>query len=205
MSAWTDTQDAFAACFDPATKRIDCAKFVAACKDIAKVYDALFIGMVANQLKGDINNSSSTVEKAAIKYKTETLEDLIVYELKAHGRHVIRSDKGSGTVGMLWAKRAVSFIVMYLELLGTRDDLTAPKCAQLTYETVLMKYHGWFTSKAISAVMNLAPSKQDIFTKLGLHEEPKKAIAEFVMTLKPIIAEIQRLLDEHDCDFPDKV
>jgi hypothetical protein len=205
MSAWTDTQEAFAACFDPATRRIDALKFVAACKDIARVYDALFMGMVASQLKGDILNSSGTVEKACAKYKTETLEDLIVHELKVHGRHVIRGDKSSGTVGMLWAKRAVAFITMYLELLGTRDDLTAPKCAQLTYETVLMKYHGWFTSKAISAVMNLAPSKQDIFTKLGLHTDPKKAISEFVAVLHAVIGEIQRLLDEHDCDFPDKV
>lgn len=205
MSLWTDIQDAFSGCYDPATRRIDALKFVAACKDIARVYDALFMGMVAGQLKGDINNSSATVEKAALKYNTETLEDLIAHELKTHGRAVIRSDKNSGTVGMLWAKRAVNFIVMYLELLATRDDLTAPKCAQLTYETVLMKYHGWFTSKAISAVMNLAPSKQDIFTKLGLTEDPKKAINDFVKVLQPIIAEIQRLLDENECDFPDKV
>ena len=184
--------------------RIDALKFAAACKDIAKIYDALFIGMVASQLKGDILNSASTIEKACAKYKTETLEDLVVHELKAHGRPVIRADKNSGTIGMLWAKRAVSFITMYLELLGTRDDLSAPKCAQLTYETVLMKYHGWFTSKAISAVMNLAPSKQDIFAKLGVHEDPKKAIAEVVAVLHPVLGEIQRLLDEHDCDFPDK-
>ena len=205
MSVWTETQDAFAACIDPSTRRIDAFKFVAACRDIARIYDALFMGMVASQLKGDILNSSATVEKASVKYKTYSLQDLIAQELKIHGRPVIRSDKASGTVGMLWAKRAVTFIVSYLDLLATRDDLTAPKCAQLTYETVLMKYHGWFTSKAISAVMNLAPSKDDIFKKLGLTSDPKKAIGEFVAVLNPVIGEIQRILDENECDFPDKV
>jgi len=190
---------------DPATKKIDAFKFAAACKDIAKIYDALFMGMVASQLKGDILNSSSTVEKAAMKLKVETVEDIVSTDLKHHGRHAVRADKTSGVIGVLWAKRAVNFIVMYLDLLATRDDLTAPKCAQLTYETVLMKYHGWLTSKAIGAVMSLAPSRQEIFTKLNVSAEPKKAIGEFVAVLNPVLAEIQRVLDEHDCDFPDKV
>jgi hypothetical protein len=203
MSAWQETQDAFAGCMEGT--KIDALGFASACRSIAKIYDALFMGMVAGQLKGDITNSAGTLEKAAMKHKCATLEDLIVHELKHEGRHKVRADKTSGVIGMLWAKRAVQFIVMYLELLATRDDLTAPKCAQQTYEVVLMKYHGWFTSKAISAVMGLAPSKQEIFTKLGLHVDPKKAISDFVGIMHPIIAELQRLLDEHDCDFPDKV
>ena len=140
-----------------------------------------------------------------MKLKTETVDDLIAADLKTNGKAAVRADKSSGTIGVLWAKRAVNFIVMYLDLVATRDDLTASKCAQLTYETVLMKYHGWFTSKAISAVMGLAPSKQDIFNKLNLHTEPKKAIGDFVAVLTPVIGEIQRLLDENGCDFPDKV
>jgi hypothetical protein len=203
---WQEVETAFADCLDK-EKKIDSLKFAQACQVVAKIYDALFIGMVAGQLKGDILNSSGNVQKVFLKHpdKCAHLEDMIIFELKTHGRHVVRGDKTSGVVSMLWAKRAVQFIMTYLELLGTRDDLTAPKCAQLTYETVLMKYHGWFTSKAITAVMSLAPSREDIFSKLGLKVDPKTAIKEFVAILHPVIAELQRLLDEHDCDFPDKV
>jgi len=206
MSAWLETQDAFSQCMDE-SKKINTLKFVAACRAIAKIYDALFVGMVAGQLKGDILNSSATIEKVFLKNpdKCETLQDMVAFELKTRGKEVVRADKTSGIVGLLWSKRATDFITTYLNLLATKDDMTAPKCAQMTYETVLMKYHGWLTSKMISAVMNLAPSKQDIFSKLGVSGEPKVAIAEFVGILHPIIGEVQGLLASNDCDFPDKV
>jgi hypothetical protein len=93
----------------------------------------------------------------------------------------------------------------YLDLLGTRGDLNSSQCARQTYDTVLAKYHGWFTSKAIGAAMGMAPSREDIFLKLGLRAEPAMAIAEMIAVLSKVVGSIQAVLDRFDVDFPDKV
>jgi hypothetical protein len=192
------------------TSSIDTVKFTEACEAIANVYDALFsVGLMASQLKGDILNSSGTVKKAYLKSpgNCDTLEHLIEYELKTIGKDKCRTDKSTGIIGLLWAKRAVQFIMVYLDLLGTRGDLSSSACARQTYETVLAKYHGWFTSKTLSGLMGLAPSRDDIFLKLGLKPGPdaSKAIAEMVAITSQIVSTIQGLLDKYDLDFPDKV
>jgi len=134
------------------------------------------VGLMASQLKGDIMNSSGTVKKVYLKHpdKCTDLESLIKFELGAVGKDKVRTDKTTGIIGMLWAKRAVQFIMVYLDLLGTRPDLNSSQCARQTYDTVLAKYHGWFTSKAIGAAMGMAPARDEIFLKLGIKADPAK-------------------------------
>ncbi|KAH9256662.1 hypothetical protein BASA81_005166 [Batrachochytrium salamandrivorans] len=208
MSVLTSTKDGFQASIDPATKQIDTVKFVAACQDVAKIYDALFMGLIASQLKGDITNSSSCLQKAFLANPVDraTLQALVDNELKLFGKDKVRVNKASGIVSLLWAKRAVTFILTYLDFLGTKPDWSAGQCAQQTYEVVLKRYHGWLTAKMVGAAMGLAPSREDIFVKLGLPKGGESAaIAEFVAVLKLVMGEVHRLLSENDCDFPDTV
>ena len=54
--------------------------------------------------------------------------------------------------------------------------------------------------------MSLTPSKAEVMKRIGFTPENYKEKAlEFVAALRPVEAEIQRLLDENDLDFPDKV
>jgi len=188
---------------------VDTLKFVAACEEIANVYDALFGGgILAGQLKGDILNSAGTVRKVFLKQpdKCATLKGMVEYELSTRGRDKVRADKTSGVVGMLWAKRATQFIMVFLELLGTRPDLTGPQCARETYARVLSRYHGWLTSGAVSTAMGLAPSRENILAKLELKgAEAEPEIASVVVVVRGLVDEVQRLLDANDVDFPDKV
>jgi hypothetical protein len=192
---------------DGSPNRIPTERFLDVCASVSDIFGALFMEMIANQLRGDIDNSANSVKKCFLQHpdKCETLEHLVVHDLKHRGRHEVRNDRSSGTVGLLWAKRAVAFVVMYVELLGTDSNISAGECAQKTYETILMPYHGWLTSKFVSTVMYLAPTREDIFEKLGLVQDPEVAIKEFCAAANPVLAEIQRLLDEHDVDFPDKL
>lgn len=105
------------------------------------------VGMVATQLKQDITNSAGTVRKAHLKNPaaTGTLQDLMKYEIASAGLETIRYDKKAGTIGLLWSKRAVEFIAVFLRLIATKAD-SAGQCAKDTYELVLRKYHGWATA-----------------------------------------------------------
>ncbi len=105
------------------------------------------VGMVATQLKQDITNSAGTVRKAHLKNPatTGTLQDLMKYEIASAGLETIRYDKKAGTIGLLWSKRAVEFIAVFLRLVATKAE-SAGQCAKDTYELVLRKYHGWATA-----------------------------------------------------------
>ena len=208
--AWDHAHKTFATTLetiDGQANRIQTEQFFRVCDAVGGMFQAMFMGMIASQLKGDIDNSVNSVRQAFLKQpdKCHTLEDLVAYDLESRGLETIRADRASGTVGLIWAKRSVQFVVMYLELLGKQPDITAGECTQNTYEKVLMPYHGWLTSKFVVTVMGLAPDREDVYTKLGLDTEPLAAINSFVAVANPVIGEIQRLLDEHDCDFPDKV
>lgn len=155
----------------------------------------------------DIGRTSSTtlLPHLALTYTPPTHPNQITPQIKLRSLATVRADRHSGTLGLLWAKRAVEFIMMYLELLATKKDLTSSQCARTTYESVLMKYHGWITSKLVSASMSLAPTREDIFLKLGLKADAEVEIQKMVQVLHEVVAEIQALLDKNGCDFPDKV
>jgi len=209
-AVWQDAHKSFQTALqtvDGKENRIPTENFLQVCEAVGHIYQALFMEMIASQLKGDIDNSANSVRQCYLKHpdKCNTLENLVVHDLKHRGRHEVRNDRSSGIVGLLWAKRAVAFVVMYVELLGSTPDITAGECAQATYDKILAPYHGWLTSKFVSTVMGLAPGREDIYSTLGLKEDPTDAIKDFADTANKVLAEIQRLLDEHDCDFPDKL
>ena len=91
---------------------------------------------------------------------------------------------------------SVSFFILFLFSLAYTLTFVSPQCGI---------DHGWFTSKAIGAAMGMAPTREDIFVKLGLTVEPVKAIAALIANLTRVVGAIQALLDKYDLDFPDKV
>jgi len=192
-------------------KTVNTPLFCDACEQIAVLYDALFsIGMVAGQLKSDITNSAQTVRKCHLKNptKTATVQDLLKYDISTVGLEKVRYDKKSGTLGLLWAKRAVEFIAMYLRLIATRPDLTSGQCAKETYETVLRRYHGWMTSGLVKTGLGMAPERIDIYTKMGLGKDKKVAeglLLEMAEVLDGVVSSVQGALEANGADFPDTV
>lgn len=183
--------------------------FIQVCALTAEIYQALFISALASQLKGDIDNSANNLLKSYKLFPADraTLDALIGHEIKTRGYDAVRADRESGTVGLLWAKRSIDFVVMYLDLLSTRPDLDAGSCAQQTYDKVLAPYHGWLTSTFVSTVMGFAPAREDVYAKLGLDKLPdaNAAAREFVVHAKRTMGQVQRVFDSHKADFPDKV
>jgi len=163
------------------------------------------VGMVATQLKQDITNSAQTVRKAHLKNPaaTGTLQDLVAHEVSSVGLETVRYDKKSGTIGLLWSKRAVEFIAVFLRLIATKAE-SAGQCAKDTYEVVLRKYHGWATAgyvifiisqrfcscqyfifvlnknnvfSVVKMALGVAPAKEEIYAKMGLGSDKKVAEA----------------------------
>lgn len=124
---------------------IPCIPFLDACDHIDAVYSMLFAGVVAGQLKGDIGNSIKTVRdvlESESSAAETTLQQLVTTEILHKTLEVVRKDKSTATVGLLWIIRAVTFLLVLLSKLAEGPHRIPSKCAEETYAEVLRMYHG---------------------------------------------------------------
>lgn len=206
-SAWDSALQTFVECRDASTGKIDTLKYVEMCDRVSDIYGAMFMSMLASQLKSDIDNSSGNVRKAYDQSpeNSQTLDTYMEHLLQTRGHQQLREDRASGVHGLLWSKRSVEFVVTYIEKLCENEEMTGSQCAQATYEQVLMPYHGWITSKFVKTVMGYAPSRETVCAKLGLEADASGLMREFLAVARPIINEVHNVLETHNCNFPDKV
>ena len=66
-------------------------------------------------------------------------------------------------------------------------------------------YHGWMIGKVVATGIGMAPTRENIYTKLGLTpDNATTEVGELVEVLGKVVGSVQALLDTHGADFPDK-
>lgn len=74
-----------------------------------------------------------------------TVDMMIACEVKQCGVDALRKDSESGVKNLLWMKRALDFVVGFLEnVIFKMKDKSAKDCATEVYKRVLKPYHGIF-------------------------------------------------------------
>ena len=187
----------------PTKQWLDCF-----CDRADKCYDVLFGGgIMAGQLKGDINNSLTTVKK---QYEANpeafvTIEKMIATEVKVRGKKECFKDKTSACIGQLWTYRAMNFLCTYMEHLI--EGLTPSECGKQTYKEVLQMYHGFFARTAVGNMMGWCPSREDMIKsfKFKTNEEMVTASKRYIAVLRPLLNQAIAIMDKNGVNFPDKV
>ncbi|PFH35398.1 glycolipid transfer protein GLTP [Besnoitia besnoiti] len=196
--------------------RILSSPLTEAVKTIIPVYDTIFgAGMVANLLKKDLTNSSSKVREATEKQVQEepaagpvTVDMLIDYEVKKYGVAFLRKDANNGVKNLLWMKRALDFIIGFLEnVIFKMKGKTAKECATEVYQCVLKPYHGFMVSNVVSLAFNLCPTREELCKKLGFEDEAiiEDRVHKISEVCRPLLDEMSAMLEKAGCNFPDKV
>eukprot|EP00922_Rhytidocystis_sp_ex-Travisia-forbesii_P041199 GHVS01061511.1.p1 GENE.GHVS01061511.1~~GHVS01061511.1.p1 ORF type:complete len:185 (-),score=6.70 GHVS01061511.1:125-679(-) len=79
----------------------------------------------------------------SFKDERQFVDEFILHEIQQRGVQDIRKDSTSGVKNLLWMKRALDFIISFLELLMLGDPESSSKvCATKAYDKVLEDYHG---------------------------------------------------------------
>ncbi|XP_046841662.1 UNC5C-like protein isoform X1 [Xenia sp. Carnegie-2017] len=171
--------------FQPITedKAIETLPFLQACREIVPFFDILgptAFAPVKSDINGNIEKLSKKYQEDTVKYKI--LQDMVRSEMDAGTKKA----KKSSTDALLWLKRALSFILVFLEeVLTGEQDLT--KCAKKAYESTLKKYHGWMVQSIFSLAMKAVPYRKDFIKKLGNGRDENDVLTEmrvFVNELK---------------------
>ncbi|KAL8426953.1 hypothetical protein Efla_004506 [Eimeria flavescens] len=193
--------------------RLDCEKLADAAVHISNVYELVFgKGFVSRHLKQDIANSSGRMRAAADTLRkvrgggVVSADQLIDWELKELGISRMRKDERSGVRGMLWMQRALDFIISLIcNMFGTMKESTSKECALDAYDKILKPYHSFFVSHIVSLAFSLAPSKEEFVDRLGFQmEEAESCVQSIEEVIRPVIVSLGRLLEESQCNFPDK-
>ena len=176
---------------------------------VPKIYESIFSSTtVINQLKSDLNNSIKTVRHvfAADPTANVGLQTMVRREVAEKTLAVVRKDKTSAVIGLLWMKRAMQFMLEFLKNTVANPDKTTKQCAQETYAAVLKPYHGWLTSKAVGFTMGWTPAKVDLIQKFGYTNDTFQVkMTAFLAVFEPIITTIHTFLDGIGANFPDTV
>lgn len=190
--------------------RIRTKEVAVAARTVVPMYDSIFgKGILASTLKNDIENSSGKVEDARALFPAERqyIEEFVLHEIGQRGVDYIRKDHNAGVKNLLWMKRALDFIISFMEkcILGD-PTLTSKECAREVYNRILQPYHGWTLGSLIKMAFNLCPSRDTLLIKLGFTDlDVAKEKAKLLLAcVRPVIDEIDRLLKENHCNFPDK-
>lgn len=147
----------------PEDSRIETKPFLDASSEVVPFFDVLGATAFA-PVKSDINGN---IKKLRDKYtqdleKFKTLQGMVESEIEA-GTTLA---KNSATDALLWLKRAMQFIIIFLEeVLKGEEDLV--KCAKKAYEGSLKKFHGWLVQGIFSVAMKAVPYRKDFMHKLG--------------------------------------
>ncbi|CRG99369.1 glycolipid transfer protein, putative [Plasmodium relictum] len=176
------------------------------------IYNKIFgNGFLGDTLKKDLKNSSLRVQKAIEKVPEETkyVSKMYSYNLKKYeSLDKLKKDMDNGIINFLWMKRALEFIIVFLEkCYVTKFSSKLSICAQEAYEEVLKSYHNYVTINLVKLGIKLSPSRENLTKKLGFesNEEAKLVIQKFILITKPLINDISKTIEKYNCNFEDKV
>ncbi|GAW80222.1 glycolipid transfer protein [Plasmodium gonderi] len=182
------------------------------CNCIYPIYKKIFgDGIIADMLIKDLKNSSSKVQKAVEKIPEESkyVSTMYSHNLKKYQNlQKLKSDKDNGIVNFLWMKRAIEFIVIFLEkCYVTNSTSKLNVCAMDTYDQVLKNYHGYATGKIVKLALKLSPSREVLTERLelGSDEQAKDHLQKCLSIIKLLISDISKTIEQNDCNFTDKV
>lgn len=165
--------------------------FLDACSEIVPFFDVLGSTAFA-PVKSDINGNITKLRKkqATNPEKFVTLQDIVNAEIEEKTTKA----KNSATDALLWLKRALTFIRVFLEVVLTGEqDLV--KCAKKAYEDSLKKYHGWMVQGIFSLAMKAVPYRKDFIKALGPESTEEQILADMKGVVELIAANIDNIND----------
>lgn len=198
MSFFTEAEHGFLPV--PEDKRIETKSFLDAASEVVPFFDVLGPTAFA-PVKSDINGNIKKLREKFAKdpEKFKTLQDIVESEIVENSTKV----KNSATDALLWLKRALQFITVFLrEVLTGEEDLV--KCAKKAYENSLKRYHGWMVQGVFSLAMKAVPYRKDFIDKLGRRkvdeETVLKEMKECVDLLEANIEVVEQFYQKNDLD-----
>jgi len=175
--------------------------FLNACASILPVFDSLGSTTFA-PVKMDIQGN---IKKIQVKYDTdvvafEYLQNIVSQEIKSN----ITNARNSSTDALLWLKRALEFISVFLSEV-TRGNKDLVSAADIAYSKSLKKYHGWMVRGVFALAVKACPYFNDFIKALSNQnaatiEETLAEMTSSVEALRKILSKLNNYYRKNKLD-----
>lgn len=182
--------------------------FLSSCSCILPFLDVLGSTAFA-PVKLDI---SGNIKKLEAKHETDpkaflTLQNIVYQELKSN----TCTAKNSATDALLWLKRALEFMQVFLaEVARGEKDLAV--AAGTAYGKTLRRYHGWVVRGVFALAVKAVPYRSDFLTSLGTTERGVAPHKDVIRDMKMCVEGLSRVTNiinqlyrKHKLDSEDTV
>ncbi|XP_058962959.1 glycolipid transfer protein-like [Pocillopora verrucosa] len=198
MSFFTEAEHKFLSI--PEDIRIETKSFLDAASEVVPFFDVLGPTAFA-PVKSDINGNIKKLREKFTKdlEKFKTLQDIVESEMAENSTKA----KNSATDALLWLKRALRFIIVFLrEVLTGEEDLV--KCAKKAYENSLKRFHGWMVQGVFSLALKAVPYRKDFIDKLGRNKVDEDTVLremrEFVDLLEANLEVVEQFYQKNNLE-----
>ncbi|RMX47019.1 hypothetical protein pdam_00009637 [Pocillopora damicornis] len=198
MSFFTEAEHKFLSI--PEDIRIETKSFLDAASEVVPFFDVLGPTAFA-PVKSDINGNIKKLREKFTKdlEKFKTLQDIVESEMAENSTKA----KNSATDALLWLKRALRFIIVFLrEVLTGEEDLV--KCAKKAYENSLKRFHGWMVQGVFSLALKAVPYRKDFIDKLGRNKVDEETVLremkEFVDLLEANLEVVEEFYQKNNLE-----
>ncbi|KAL5489613.1 hypothetical protein EMCRGX_G018725 [Ephydatia muelleri] len=165
---------------------IPTSPFLNCCKEMIPFLDTLNSTAFA-PVKADIGGN---IEKLTKKYNTDpqlfvTLQSMVLQELNTN----THNEKNSSTDALLWLKRAMEFIQVFISEVAEGEQRTA-------YGKTLRRYHNWIVRGIFGLAVKAVPYYQDFMNQLGSDgsAQANEAVLQDMATFAASLGHLVRLI-----------
>lgn len=184
---------------DAATGAIPTLAFLQACRGIPAFLDVLgstAFAPVKSDINGNIGKLTARLQEDPLQ--NATLQGMVRLEIMKR----TTTAKNSATDALLWLKRALEFISVFLSEVAEANDESLSGPATKAYAQTLSRFHGWMVRGIFNLAMKSVPYRSDFLKSLG--PAPSDAVLadmrEFTVTLSSLLANLATFYSEHNLD-----
>lgn len=152
---------------------IDVAAFMAGCNDYSQLLGRMgpFAKLMVREVRGNVGkiNGTYATNPEALRSARALLETEKNNGLHREGGQLADP---SSAMGLLWARRGLSFWAAVFEGLAEAEDsgdgaVQVKKVAGAAYDEMLRPYNGWMTRSSFSMAINHMPDWESLQSRLG--------------------------------------
>ena len=205
----------------PGAYEFEHATFVAACSEVAKIYDRMgaFLGPAKKYMLTNLATISAGIAKRGGAIRT--VQDAIRYDV-SHGLTFGETgDRKGVSFGILWLVRALRFILLLLtNLIDPAHAASETKtCALEAYGLAIRPFHGRLLSFTFGAMMGQIPQRKKLLAALAKGPDQSANDAKpagvgvdealvygemrtFVAIFRPLVQTLHEYFRTHGLDDP---
>ncbi|CAN8072876.1 unnamed protein product [Agarophyton chilense] len=153
-------------------KNMNVSKFVEAMTMFLRIFDAFANPFFSDFVKKDVKGNIDKLRAGAKKTKCATIEGVIDAECSDPKlKKLIVKESGEGsetaTVGLLWMKRTMQFVIGLLRYLVQDSSISLSNASRKSYSESLRYCHNFVTRGVFDTGLRFAPSRESFYKNLA--------------------------------------